>query len=191
MDTSKKDRRVRKTKKQLLLGLTNLMQKKDIRDITVRELTDLADINRGTFYLHYKDIYDMIDHIENELFIEFNTLVNKHSPSELNSMPFLLLKDIFKFIADNAEIAMVLVGNHSNITFLNKLKNIVRNRSIDNLMVLYNTDKEQNIEFFVSFVVAGCLALVEDWLEKGMKESPEQMAALAENIIKNGINVLK
>ena len=73
MDGLKEDRRVKKTKTQLLLGLTNLMQKKKIKDITVRELTDLVDINRGTFYLHYKDIYDMVDQIEDQLFTDFNS----------------------------------------------------------------------------------------------------------------------
>ena len=51
------DRRVRKTKKLLLDGLTQLMQTKDVSEISVKELSDLVDINRGTFYLHYRDIF--------------------------------------------------------------------------------------------------------------------------------------
>ena len=55
------DRRVRKTKKLLLDGLTQLMQTKDVSEISVKELSDLVDINRGTFYLHYRDIFDMLN----------------------------------------------------------------------------------------------------------------------------------
>lgn len=191
MNTAKEDRRIKKTKEQLLLALTSLMKRKNIKDITVRELVDLADINRGTFYLHYKDIYDMIDHIENELFIDFDSLINRHTVNELNGMPFLLLKDIFTFIRDNSEMTIVLIGNHGNITFLNKLKNIVTDRCINSFTELYNAAKKQNIEYFASFVVAGCMALVEDWLKKGMKESPEEMATLAEKIIVSGTNILR
>lgn len=54
----KMDRRVRKTRALLLQGLVKMMENHDIQDISVKELTELVDINRGTFYLHYDDIYD-------------------------------------------------------------------------------------------------------------------------------------
>ena len=54
----KEDRRVRRTKKLLSQGLIELMQQKQVKDITVRELADLVDVNRGTFYLYYRDIFD-------------------------------------------------------------------------------------------------------------------------------------
>ena len=50
------DRRVMRTKTLLIHSLSTLMKQKNIKDITVKELCELADINRGTFYLHYKDI---------------------------------------------------------------------------------------------------------------------------------------
>ena len=77
MNTNQTDRRVRKTKALLLKGLMQLMETKDIRDISVKELSDLVDINRSTFYLHYSDIYDMLAQIENELFIEFNDILDR------------------------------------------------------------------------------------------------------------------
>ena len=61
----KVDRRVRKTKAQLRAGLARLMQKKSIKEITVKELVEEVDINRSTFYLHYTDIYQIftiLDH---------------------------------------------------------------------------------------------------------------------------------
>ena len=60
----KEDRRVRRTKKLLTQALTQLLQEKQINEITVKELTDLADMNRGTFYLYYKDMFDMLEKIE-------------------------------------------------------------------------------------------------------------------------------
>ena len=49
------DRRIRKTRRLLRECLTALLKEKKVQDITVREIADMADINRGTFYLHYKD----------------------------------------------------------------------------------------------------------------------------------------
>lgn len=49
MEQNKVDRRTRKTKKALIEALTKLMSEKKINKITVKELTDLADVNRNIF----------------------------------------------------------------------------------------------------------------------------------------------
>ena len=64
----KTDRRVRKTKNQLRTGLARLMKKKNIGQITVKELVDDVDINRSTFYLHYSDIPSLLKEIEDDIF---------------------------------------------------------------------------------------------------------------------------
>ena len=74
----KVDRRVRKTKAQLRAGLARLMQKKSIKEITVKELVDEVDINRSTFYLHYSDIYQMLESIENELMDEIAQAIEEY-----------------------------------------------------------------------------------------------------------------
>ena len=48
------DRRVRRTRMRLQQAMLELLKEKDARSITVRELTQRADVNRGTFYAHYK-----------------------------------------------------------------------------------------------------------------------------------------
>lgn len=89
----KVDRRVRKTKAQLRAGLARLMQKKSIKEITVKELVEEVDINRSTFYLHYTDIYQMLESIEAELMDEVSHLVEDYPLDPLNnkesSYPFI------------------------------------------------------------------------------------------------------
>ena len=63
----------------LLQGLVKMLETHDIQDISIKELTELVDINRGTFYLHYDDIYDMLHKVEDEMFQEFN-LRNRSLP---------------------------------------------------------------------------------------------------------------
>ena len=75
MEAKKEDRRVRRTKKLMTQALTQLLQQKQVNEITVKELTDLADMNRGTFYLYYKDIFDMLEKIEDELFENLNGII--------------------------------------------------------------------------------------------------------------------
>ena len=61
------DRRVRRTKHLIKQSLIELMYEKPFKDITVTDITKRADLNRGTFYLHYIDIYDLLSKIENEI----------------------------------------------------------------------------------------------------------------------------
>ena len=69
------DRRVKKTKKAIQDALMTLMDKKNISDITIIELTKEADVNRKTFYNHYSDIYQVMDELENNLVEYLNGLV--------------------------------------------------------------------------------------------------------------------
>ena len=60
MEDQKQDRRVRRTQKLLKDSLVTLMQEKEFKNISVKDITDRADLNRGTFYLHYTDTYHLL-----------------------------------------------------------------------------------------------------------------------------------
>lgn len=181
------DRRVRKTKKQLLIGLTKLMQEKSIKDITVRELSDLADINRGTFYLHYRDVYDMIEQVENEMLESFNTVVKKHTPGSLKGHPTPLFLDILNFMAENSEMCMALLGKNGDIAFVNKLAIIIKEKWLSYWRNNLDSQNLPLLEYHFSFVESGCIGLFQQWLKGGMKESKEQIAQLIDTIIIQGV----
>ena len=107
----KVDRRVRKTKAQLRAGLARLMQKKSIKEITVKELVDEVDINRSTFYLHYSDIYQMLESIENELMDEIAQVIEEH-PLDLvqNGSSYPMIEHIFTILDNNKDICIASVG---------------------------------------------------------------------------------
>ena len=119
VESKKMDRRVRKTRMQLRSGLTQLMREKPIKDITVRELAQLVDINRCTFYLHYRDIYDMVEQVEQEVFEEFETLVLSHPSSELQHKPLAILLDLYEFFAANADLCTAFLGGNGDMSFGN------------------------------------------------------------------------
>lgn len=61
---SKNDQRIRLTKMLIRKAFTELLQNKPVQSISVKELCTAAGINRGTFYAHYTDIYDLMHQIE-------------------------------------------------------------------------------------------------------------------------------
>ena len=63
---AKTDRRVLKTKRAIHKAMTQLVAEKDINDISVKEIADLADINRKTFYNYYTGVYQLVDEIDSD-----------------------------------------------------------------------------------------------------------------------------
>lgn len=185
MAAEKMDRRVRKTRALLLQGLIQLMGEKDIKDISVKELSDLADINRGTFYLHYSDIYDMVDKIEDELFVEFNSILDRDLTATrqiLSPQPILL--DIFTFLERHRNLAEVMIGPHGDLAFVNRLKSLVEER------LWHLTKQEQpspNYGYNYAFIVSGYIGVIELWLNHSDPRSPEEMAAICSGLFHSGL----
>ena len=119
------DRRVRKTRAQLRQGLAELLKEKSLKEITVKELVEKVDINRSTFYLHYADIYDMMEKIENELTGDIEDLIHTHPVSPFNENSFPFIEDIFSILAENRDICAALLGPNGDISFLHRIENIL------------------------------------------------------------------
>lgn len=186
MASDKLDRRVRKTRALLLQGLIQLMGQKDIKDISVKELSDLVDINRGTFYLHYSDIYDMLRKIEDELFTEFNEILNRNFTENFCILPpKTVLLEIFTLLGKNRNMARVMIGPHGDMTFVNRLKELVKER-LKNLF-LSEEYASRDLEYYYPFIVSGCIGVIETWLNSSMPKSPEEMAVLCSDMIVRGL----
>lgn len=165
------------------------MQTKSINDITVKELADCIDINRGTFYLYYKDIYDMLDKIETEMMEEFNELICSYSVEAVVLEPLQLLESIFVFIADNANITLALLSNHGDIGFIKKLTQFMHEKCLNDWLKLTQSADDGRFEYGYSYFLYGCVGLIETWLRNGMQHSPKEMAVVLRDLILNGIAI--
>lgn len=183
------DRRIRKTRRILRECLTSLLKEKKIQEITVREISDLADINRGTFYLHYRDVFDLMDQIETELLDELEEVLSKYRPGDFLSKPSGIFKEVYTLVKENADIVAILIGENGDLNFVNRLNSIVREKCLKDWMELYRTANPASFNAYYAFIVAGCIGIVQYWLGDGMKEGPEQMAFMTEQIIVKGTRV--
>ncbi|MCI8537086.1 MAG: TetR/AcrR family transcriptional regulator [Oscillospiraceae bacterium] len=181
------DRRVRKTKALLRESLQRLLLEKPLREITVKELTEAADVNRGTFYSHYRDIYDLRDQIEEELFREFVSMMDSYPADKLRRGLRPILTDVFRFILRNAGTGAVLFGPAVYSGFLDRIKAELHRRVGEEWQGLYGFQGSAQWNYYLEFVVAGCIALLQTWTGKGMRETPEEMAAMAERFILFGL----
>lgn len=187
MEARKDDRRVRRTKTQLRRALTELLREKSLDALSVTELTQRADVNRGTFYCHYKDIYDMVDQLEAETLEEFSALMDSYPAARLKEGLRPILEDVFVFIQRNLDLAGSAMNLWGRSNFLERLKALLRNKVTRDWSGLYRFPDGVQRDYCLNFLVGGVISLVQSWMESGGRETPQEMAALAEFLILQGI----
>lgn len=179
------DRRIRKTRLQLRTGLAKLLEEKPIREITVKELVDIVDINRSTFYLHYHDIFHMLECIESELMEEIKDVIKNHPleiVSDVSTPDFLI--QLFTVLAKNQEICHALMGPHGDIAFVDQIEKLIASNTVSHLMPKGHAKPE---DFFYAYTYGlnGCVGMIRSWLSRQANESPEYMAHLMHELIIN------
>ncbi|WP_334331842.1 MULTISPECIES: TetR/AcrR family transcriptional regulator [unclassified Companilactobacillus] len=106
------DRRTKRTQKLIRESFIDLMSVMPIEEITIQKITDKADINRRTFYLHYEDIYDLLHKTEDFVMDHFTQIVEEFEPpSEKEDVGPNFFKVIMSYIEANQKMIGVLCRN--------------------------------------------------------------------------------
>ena len=180
----KVDRRVIKTRRQLKKGLAALMKEKSVNQITVKELVEEVDINRSTFYLHFKDIQDLLREIEENMEAQIKRAIEEHPIVSGNENAFYFIEDMFRVLDEEREISKALIGPNGDMGFIHRIERIIRENSRGTLEKMF-PGKKEDLKYFYAFCLSGCLGLVKVWLNEGEEKSPEEMAQMTFNMIAN------
>ena len=115
----KHDLRYIKTEKAIRKTFHELLQEKDISRITVKELTERAEINKTTFYAHYETLPDLVNTLETE---NINYIINNLDQVQLlYTNPDLFIDNLYHNLKD-CNIAKISQNGNKNVAFLKKLK---------------------------------------------------------------------
>ncbi len=179
------DRRVKRTKKLLRDSLFSLLQKKSINEITVTELTDVADINRATFYFYYTDIFDMLDQIQNEAYELFEVVLQGADECAATPEAFVkYVENILNFCKQNTAIArFVITREYSNNKVLTKIKKLLA-KNVPVAKEQYAQDDPRR--FILNFALNSLTGTVVDWMDDGMVIPPNVMAEFITDMYING-----
>lgn len=106
------DRRTRRTQKFIRENFIDLMSVMPIKEITIQKITDKADINRRTFYLHYEDIYDLLHKTEDYVMHHFSEILEEFEPpNDESAIGPQFFKVAMSYIEDNQKMIGVLCRN--------------------------------------------------------------------------------
>lgn len=178
------DRRIARTRLAIRDALLALIKEKGFDGITVRDIVDRANINRGTFYLHYKDKFDLLEQTETEIlqelqhiFLQVNALPagDLNRPDQLQRLVILL----FEYIKGHADLMHVLLGLQGNYSFITRMRSTMEQNL--KLGVLSGLKVENFLvprEYLISYVLHAHVGVLQAWLVNGCKESPQEMAGI-------------
>lgn len=158
----KTDARVRYTKKVLRESLLSLMKSKPIKEITVKEVCEAAELNRATFYKHYRDCYDLLENIENELIEDFAVSLKLVDSFEVTD----LVTAIFDMIERNLELCRLLIFEHTDDTIIQKMIAISHDVSIENWRPQLKKATEAELELLFTCLANGLMHVVLEGYQK-------------------------
>ena len=111
------DVRVKLTKKMVFEAFLSILKNKPIAKITVKEICTAADINRTTFYKYYKDTYDLLEQIEDELIDNLQANLEHVDKSSLSDIFTIILTDI----SEKRELYVTLFSESQGKVFRERL----------------------------------------------------------------------
>ena len=167
------NRKVQYTRMVLADSLIELMKAKPFEKITIRELCDLANVNRSTFYLHYEDIYALLRYIE-----ELSGLFHEGEKAVVNS-----LERLFECFLKNSKHLKVLMSEHGDQAFQKRVfRAAYQMCDFSSMQSTLKIEKALEEDLHFIFLVSGGVGIVQHWLKNDLKESPREIAEAVYNM---------
>lgn len=171
------DLRVKKTKSAIINSFLELRSKKPLERITVKELSDLAQINKATFYLHYKDIYDLSETLENELLD--NVLDSIMHPNAVLSEPKEFIRELIDGFIANQTLIDIIFSNDRRGIMVDRLESKIREFLFQN----YPQCKDvPEINLLLSYIIKGGFYAFTDNPQYSTDDRAEIISEMSEQL---------
>ncbi|MDD3251255.1 MAG: TetR/AcrR family transcriptional regulator [Lachnospiraceae bacterium] len=183
MNEPKQDRRIRRTQKLLRDSLIELMQEKAFKNISVKDITERADLNRGTFYLHYNDTYQLLQSIEDEVLSNFQEMIRCYSHSFQLDTLLPVLNPVIDYISSNSALCRILFENTASTDFLNRFHRLINENGQEIIQHMFPGADPAISDCCFEFITYGLIGLIRQWLDNGQALPKAQLAALADRAV--------
>ncbi|MDR6551584.1 TetR/AcrR family transcriptional regulator [Paenibacillus qinlingensis] len=180
----KTDRRILRSKQSIKKSFLELFSEKDFEHITINEIAERANVNRGTVYLHYHDKYDLLDKCIEE---HINALITLCTNREANQVSEGIVQDpkpIFDYFHSHSPFFSAMFSNQRVFLFRDRLLKFIST----NLMVKMEkpgTPPDIDIEIKAQFMASAFIGIVEWWILHNMPHSTQFMADQVRNLFEN------
>jgi len=172
------DRRVKRTRKSLQTALIELTLEKGYTSITIRDITERADVGYATFFRHYPDKESLLAAVVQSMKAELQELLIPHS---MASDPVETGTLIFMYVDQNCDLCKVLLSSTDTMSLLKPVQEI----GLREITQIFGVQGEQSlpIEVVANHLMVSLVMLIRWWLDNDMPYPPEQMGKIAARLI--------
>jgi len=171
------NQRIRLSKKMLKDALIDLLSDHIIGKIKIYEICERAQINRTTFYKYYGSQYDLLDDIEADIFRELEMLLNTDYQKNADGLTGILI-----YFEQEHKKYQLLMNSTTDRKFGEKLFNLpIIKARMEKISLLEYTNAET--EYIHTFMYLGGYAIIQKWINKEERESPEEIAQLVNKLM--------
>lgn len=184
------DRRVRRTRRVIRDALVALIREKGFESITVQEIAARADVNRSTFYFHYRDKYDLLEQSNEEMLEAFKEALQV--PAErANACTFAGMASAtrhFVHIAEHADYYRVMLREVGLPCFSKHMKRAIEETFYQKFDAVQTDEREAQVprEILVAYVASAHFGLIEWWLDHDLRYSASYMVEVLNRLVKFG-----
>ena len=182
------DRRITRSKRALRDALIELMEERSIDGFTVNDLCARADLNRGTFYNHFRDKEALLATFEDEVMADLerfqiqmqNLTVRELLKYRARKLPMPFLVELFDYLRAQGDFLHAVLGPGGDVRFGPRLRDSICTNLVQSILhERYRNDPSPFVGYYVAFFASAYLGVIERWIETGMQESSEEMALVA------------
>ena len=171
------------TKSLIKDAFTVLMKEKGFQTLTVSDITRKAGINRGTFYLHYVDKYDLLEKLEEDLLEDLTEILLKkydnHFDNPKEIIPYQAILSALYYVKDDFDFIQVLVSENGDMSFVNRFKDLLQQSMKENILktgILNYSQKGLPEDYANEILLSSTASVIMLWIRKGGIETPEEIA---------------
>ena len=180
----------KKTKQLIQQSFIEILETQAFDTIKIGDITKKANINRGTFYLHFQDKYDLLDKMEQQLFEELGIHIDKLQSTYAFNQTFEktqvhLAMTLFSFIQMHAQMLRVFLSGQGRAGFHFRFREAFTKKVHANLAANESIKQYLNVpmDYFLSFITSAFLGLIEQWVHNDLNKTPEEMTQIYISII--------
>ncbi|KRM95103.1 transcription regulator [Liquorilactobacillus aquaticus DSM 21051] len=171
----KNNRRAQMTKRIIQESLINLLHENNssLNEITVTAVCKAADVNRGTFYAHYKDVPDCMHSMEKSVSAELLAAITF---TERQDSWETVLTGILGVVKKNYAVASYILSNDHD--FLMHFLSSTKNKILEQDKKINSNLGINESQYMYEFYLNGIVGVIRYWLKNGLQESPEELARI-------------
>ncbi len=177
------DRRIIRSKRLLKEGLLALMEKKSFKDITAKDISSQAELNRGTFYLHYGDTAELLGSIEDDIVNHIQSIIDEHIDEVEQSDSLAPVLDVLiDEIISNRKTVHLLLQNGDVSSLFEKLRLLVYKNGDGIVRRKFSFNTQAQVDYYLSFVSFGLVGIIKLWFQSDMGFPKERLIDYASEL---------